>query len=175
MLIDGKSSGFLSLADLSFRCVSSYLYDLSEGLRGGLSQQSQTESAVQLSDGRGQQEGERGVRRTRRRRVFGDGQELTGAVQHGRQHLKSTRTHLEGREKTQMLQPCMSRRSGTRVTVCRTFGEGSFSIMVRRVRGGGPPIGESGMKEDQYPYRVLFSTPFTTASRQCRAPCRTRP
>lgn len=51
-----------------------------------------------------------------------------------------------------------------------TFGDGSFRMIVRRVRGGGPAVGESGMKEDQYPYRVLFSTAFTTASLQCRAP-----
>lgn len=77
----------------------SYLYDLCECLRGGLSQQSQTESAVQLSDSSGEQEGERGVRCTRRRCVLGYSQELTGAVQHGRQHLKRTRTHLEQEER----------------------------------------------------------------------------
>lgn len=51
-----------------------------------------------------------------------------------------------------------------------TFGEGFFSMTVRRVRAGVPPTGESGMKKDQYPYRVRFSTAFTTASRQCSAP-----
>lgn len=74
------------------------------------------------------------------------------------------------REKRRMLQPFMSSRTVTEVRVCCTFGEGSFSIIVRRERGVGLPIGESGMKEDQYPYRILFSTPFTTASRQCSAP-----
>lgn len=88
-------------------CMSPYLYDLCERLRGGLSQQSQTESAVQLSDGGGQHEGERCVRSARRRRVFSHSQELTGAIQHGRQHLKSTRTHLEEREEREMLQPCV--------------------------------------------------------------------
>lgn len=78
--------------------------------------------------------------------------------------------HAPGGREKEMLQLHVSRRTVTRVRVCCTFGEGSFSIIVRRVRGGGPPMGESGMNEDQYPYRVLFSTPFTTASRQCRAP-----
>lgn len=77
----------------------SYLYDLCEGLRRGLSQQSQTERAVQFSDGSGQREGERGVRCTRRRRIFSHGQELTGAIQHGRQHLKCASTHLEGEKR----------------------------------------------------------------------------
>lgn len=51
-----------------------------------------------------------------------------------------------------------------------TFAEVSFSMTVRRERGDGLPTVESGMKEVQYPYRVLFSTRFTTASRQCSAP-----
>lgn len=57
--------------------------------------------------------------------------------------------HVPKREERQMLRSYLSRRPATRVRVCFTFGEGSFSIIVRRVRGGGPPIGESGMKEDQ--------------------------
>ena len=55
-----------------------------------------------------------------------------------------------GRGKKEMLQPYMwRRRTVTRVRVGHTFGEGSFRIIGSRVRGGGPPIGESGMKEDQ--------------------------
>lgn len=77
-------------------CRFSYLYDLGETLRRGLGQQSQAERAVQLPDHDGQREGERGVGRPRRRGVLGHGQELTGAVQHGRQHLERTRAHLEG-------------------------------------------------------------------------------
>lgn len=156
-----------------FKLVYSYLYDLCECLRGGLSQQSQTESAVQLSDSSGEQEGERGVRCTRRRRVFSYSQELAGAVKHGRQHLKRTRTHLEQEERDGCctVTDAQKNRTVTQAGPCCTFGEGSFSMIVRRVRGGGPPIGgESGMKEDQYPYRVLFSTPLATASRQCSAP-----
>lgn len=55
-----------------------------------------------------------------------------------------------------------------------TLGEVSLSTTVSRVRGGGPPTGESGMKEDQYPYRVRFSTHLTTPSKEYRAPSRTR-
>lgn len=50
-----------------------------------------------------------------------------------------------------------------------TRAEGSFSITVIRESGGRAPAAESGMKEDQYPYRTLFSVLFTTASRHCRA------
>lgn len=60
-----------------------YLYDLCESLRGGLGQQGQTEGAVQLSDSSRQREGERGVRCSRRRRIFSHSQELPGAIQHG--------------------------------------------------------------------------------------------
>lgn len=48
-------------------------------------------------------------------------------------------------------------------------------MMVSRDRADGRLTGESGMKDDQYPYRVLFSTPLTKASRQLRAAWRTRP
>lgn len=54
-------------------------------------------------------------------------------------------------------------------SVCCTFGDGSFSITVIRESGGRPPAAESGMKEDQYPYRTLFSVLFTTATRHCSA------
>lgn len=59
---------------------------------------------------------------------------------------------------------------------CRaTLGDGSLRAMVTRVREGRLPMpGASGMKEDQYPYKALFSTHFTTARKQCRALCRTR-
>lgn len=62
-----------------------------------------------------------------------------------------------------------------RKEVCCTLGEESFSITVIRESGGRPPAAESGMKEDQYPYRTLFSVLFTTASRHCSAAWRTRP
>lgn len=55
------------------------------------------------------------------------------------------------------------------------LGEGSFRMMVSRDRDDGRLTGESGMKDDQYPYRVLFSTLLTRASRQFRAAWRTRP
>lgn len=75
-----------------------------------------------------------------------------------------------GRDERGLLQPHVSRTIVIQVRLCLTFGEGSFSTIVRRDRGGGLPTGESGMKEDQYPYRVLFSAPLTTDSRQCSAP-----
>lgn len=55
------------------------------------------------------------------------------------------------------------------------LGDGSFRTMVSRDRAAGRLTGESGMKEDQYPYRVRFSTPLTRARRQFSAAWRTRP
>lgn len=52
--------------------------------------------------------------------------------------------------KREMLQSYRSRTAQcVCVCVCCTFGERSFRIIVTRVRGGDPPMGESGMKEDQ--------------------------
>lgn len=62
-----------------------------------------------------------------------------------------------------------------KMTTSLAFGEGSFRTMVSSDRADGRLTGESGMKDDQYPYRVLFSTPLTSASRQFRAAWRTRP
>lgn len=67
-----------------------------------------------------------------------------------------------GRKKTQT-------QTKNKKSVCCTFGDGSFSITVIRESGGRLPAAESGMKEDQYPYRTLFSVLFTTATRHCSA------
>lgn len=158
-------------------CRQYYLYNLCKCLGRRLRQQSQIQGAVQLSYGRRQQEGERGVRRRRGRRVFGHGQELTGAVQHGRQHLQRTRAHLQGEERGGRCGD-EARRKRSRPTTSGedfAFGDGSFRMIVSRDRAAGRLTGESGMKEDQYPYRVLFSTPLTRARRQFSAAWRTRP
>lgn len=84
---------------------SSHLYDLYECLWCSFCQQGQTESTVQFSDTRGQEEGERSVRCARRRSIFSRGQELTRAVQDGWQNLERARTNLRHKamgEKRQM-------------------------------------------------------------------------
>lgn len=85
--------------------------------------------------------------------------------------LTTPAVHMHGPAETNATATSVEeKKTPKRRKMCCTLGEGSFSTTVIRESGGKPPEAESGIKEDQYPYRTLFSVLFTTASRHCSAP-----